>query len=147
MRIVFLTLAFLFFQLTVSAQDLCEKVKTDKSLKAEGVKIVETDSGSFLVSVASVAKGSKTTSAMNRVATVKCRRGVLTYIQGSVISSETIITTSEKVTGRGADFYESFFEQIKESSAGFVQGMESLCTWESADHRTYYKAIYSKIDP
>lgn len=129
----------------VSTMDLCDFLKSDESYYSEGVRIIESDSINYLVSVSSVGLGKQSRASVDRIATVKCRRVALQYISGSTITSETMIKTSEKVSGNSVEFYEAFIDEIKENSSGFVEGMEVLCSWESSDGKTLFKAIYKQI--
>ena len=116
------------------------------STSFEGVKIVSLGEAQFLVSMAVTSDANhKTTSTLNRVAMIKARRETLKFINGSSITSETILETSETVSDRSVNYYESFFDRIKENSAGWVQGMSVLTSWYSNNGKDYVLAIYNEI--
>lgn len=144
MRHIFLLL-FLFPQQPNPNEVLCKLIKANSDYQTEGVRIFETESGNFLVSISSASWGKQSKNSVDRIATVRCRRAVLQYLSGSQITSSTIIKTSEKVTTHSIEFYETYIDEIKENSAGFVEGMEVLCSWESKDGKQFYKAIYKEI--
>lgn len=112
----------------------------------EGVKILETTNGTYLVSLGVVSTADyKDQSSKDRVAVIKARRNVLQYLQGSIVTSEQILTTSESITAKGVSYYEQYMDKITESSAGFVDGMTTLTTFNSKDNKEYIHAIYSQL--
>jgi len=112
----------------------------------EGVKILETNNGVYLVSLGVVAYADyKNQSSRDRVSVIKARRNALIYLQGSIVTSEQILKTSETVTGKGASYYEQFIDKITETSAGFVDGMSTLITFTSKNNKEYIHVIYTKL--
>jgi len=112
----------------------------------EGVKIIESDTEIFLVSLAVVNKSEhKNRSTMDRIAVVKARRNALTYLQGSTITSEQILQTGETITANSASYYEKYFDSIKETSSGFVQGMSTLTTFTTSNGKNYVHVIYATL--
>ena len=112
----------------------------------EGVKILETDSGVYLVSIGVVSFADyKDQSSRDRVAVIKARRNALLYMQGSIVTSEQLLKTSETITGNGASYYEQYIDKISETSAGFIDGMTTLTTFKSKNNKEYIHAIYSLL--
>ncbi len=110
----------------------------------DGVKIIEHDSKTYLVSVASVANSSNQNT-KSRISIVRARRNVSDFINGTTITSETLLETGEMVRNDSVEFYETFKERIVEQGSGFVDGMEVACTWVSSDGRNFFTAIFRKL--
>ena len=97
----------------------------------EGVKIVEDYNNEYLISVVTLDKSRYTSqSIMIRVAQVKARQQANTFFNGSTISSDLVIRTSETKTKDSTITVTEMIESIKENSVGFVEGMELLCNFE-----------------
>ena len=112
----------------------------------EGVKIVEEKGVSYLVSLSvQVISSHKTLSTTNRVAQIKARRNAMVFLNGSNITSETILKTGETVTDNSISYYESYFDNINENAAGFLDGMQVLTTFNSSNGKEYIYVIYKKL--
>ena len=115
----------------------------------EGVKIVDDYDHQYLVSVLSLDKTKYTSpSIMNRVAQVKAQSQANNYLNGSTISSDLIIKTTEQKNGEKSSTVVETIESIKENAVGFSQGLELLNNFE--DEKTkrmvfiYYREITKK---
>ena len=118
-----------------------------KASTFEGVKIIESETNTFLISLATVNNSEhKNQSTMDRIVVVKARRNALTYLQGSTITSEQIVQTRETITGNSVSYYEKYFDSIKETSSGFVQGMSTLTTFSTKDGKNYVHVIYTILE-
>ena len=62
----------------------------------EGVKLVEDYDNEYIISVLSLEKGTKSFSILSRVAQVKAQRQVSTFFNGSTVTAEFIIKTTEE---------------------------------------------------
>ena len=112
----------------------------------EGVKIVEEKGVSYLVSLSvQVISSHKTSSTRNRVAQIKARRNAMVFLNGSSITSETILKTGETVTDNSVSYYETYFDKINENAAGFLDGMQVLTTFNSSNGKEYVYVIYKKL--
>lgn len=111
----------------------------------DGVKIMQLNSQTYLLGVASVANSSNQNT-KSRISVVRARRNVSDYINGTTITSETILETGELVRNDSVEFYESFKERIVEQGSGFVEGMQVACTWVSADGKSFFTAIFRKLN-
>jgi hypothetical protein len=102
----------------------------------EGVKIVDDYDHQYLISVISLEKAKYTSeSIMNRVAQVKAQSQASTFLNGSTISMDMIITTKEtKDSTDNVITIVETVEQIKQNSMGFSQGLELLTNFESSDN-------------
>lgn len=100
----------------------------------EGVKIVDDYNQQYLISVISLEKAKYTSpSTMNRVAQVKAQSQANTFINGSNISMDMVIRTTETIDSTDTKTIVETVESIKENSSGFTKGMELLTNFESAD--------------
>ncbi len=124
----------LFAQLAI-AQDFNEEKTTlanflkrmYNSSPFEGVKVVEDYDNKYFISVVSLEKAKyPSSSAMIRVAQVKARQQASTFFNGSTITSDLVIRTSETKTKDSTTNVTEMIESIKENSVGFVKGMELL---------------------
>lgn len=101
----------------------------------EGVKIVDDYEHQYLVSVISLEKAKYTSEAtMNRVAQVKAQSQANTFLNGSTISMDMVISTKETKdsTNKTTTIVETV-EQIKQNSMGFSQGLELLTNFDNSD--------------
>ncbi len=113
----------------------------------EGVKIVEDYNQKYMLSVVSLDKSKYTNeSMMNRVAQVKAQSQVNTFLNGSAISMDIVIKTTEKKdsTGISTSVSESI-ESIKQNSMGFSQGLELLTNFDEADPKRMVFFYYREM--
>ncbi len=90
----------------------------------DGVRAVEDYEQSYLMSVVKLDKGKyPSESALNRVASVKAMSQASRFFNGSNITEDMIIRTTEKSDGT-SDI--EIIENIKEHSAGYVKQLEHL---------------------
>ena len=121
-----------------------------KATPFEGVKIIDDYDHQYLVSVLSLDKAKYTSpSLMNRVAQVKAQSQANTYLNGSSISTDIVIKTTEQKAGDKTNTVVESIESIKENAVGFSQGLELLNNFE--DEKTkrmvfiYYREIKKTI--
>jgi len=98
----------------------------------EGIKIIEDYDAKYLISVLSLEKANYTsTSTMNRVAQVKAQSQASIFFNGSEITTEFIIKTSEEKVNE-SDVIKTIqtIETVKENSVGFVKQLELLTNFE-----------------
>jgi hypothetical protein len=102
----------------------------------EGVKVLEDYDKKYFISVISLEKAKyPSQSIMMRVAQVKAQSQANTFFNGSTISSDFIIRTTEEKQ-KGAIESKSTIETIetiKENSFGFVKALELLTNFEIED--------------
>lgn len=101
----------------------------------EGVKIVDDYDHQYLVSVISLEKAKYTSEAtMNRLAQVKAQSQANTFLNGSTISMDMVISTKEtKDSSNKTSTIVETVEQIKQNSMGFSQGLELLTNFDNSD--------------
>jgi hypothetical protein len=115
----------------------------------EGVKIVEDYNKKYMLSVVSLDKSKYTNeSMMNRVAQVKAQSQVNTFLNGSTISMDIVIKTTEKKdsVGNTSSVTESI-ESIKQNSVGFSQGLELLTNFENTNNQRIIYFYFREIIP
>lgn len=95
----------------------------------DGVRVVEDYDNHYLMSVLALDKSKYTSeSTMNRVASVKAMSQASRFFNGSEITSDLIIRTSEKSDG-SSDV--EMIENIKENSVGYVKALECLTSFDN----------------
>jgi hypothetical protein len=117
----------------------------------EGVKVLESAEGNFFISVISLEKAKYTSqSTMMRVAQVKAQSQANTFFNGSTISSDFIIKTTEEKQKDSTNTKTTLetIETIRENSIGFVKAMELLTNFDIEDGKRmvfiYYKELETK---
>lgn len=110
----------------------------------EGVKVVDDYDNAYLLSVLSLDKSKyPNESAMNRVASVKAMSQASRFFNGSNITSEMIIRTSEKSDGSGDT---EIIENIKENSVGYVKQLEMLTNFPAKQDGWQVFMYFKKLD-
>lgn len=137
----------LFLVLILAMKSYCQSFNDEKvsltnfvkrmysSKPFEGVKIIDDYDHQYLVSVISLEKAKYTSEAtMNRVAQVKAQSQANTFLNGSTISMDMVISTKETKdsTNKTTTIVETV-EQIKQNSMGFSQGLELLTNFDNSD--------------
>lgn len=97
----------------------------------DGVKAVEDYDNTYLMSVVKLDKTKyKSESALNRVASVKAMSQASRFFNGSNITDDMIIRTTEKTDG---SFDTEIIENIRENSVGYVKQLEQLTNFAAPD--------------
>lgn len=97
----------------------------------EGVRVVDDYDNAYLISVLALDKAKyKTESVLNRVASVKAMAQASRYFNGSNITQDMIIRTSEKSDGSSDT---EIIENIRENSVGYVKALEQLTNFTRED--------------
>jgi len=116
----------------------------------DGVKVLQTQDGlDYMVSVVALKKDpTRAANVESRIASVKAKAFASQYVNGSNVSSEVIIVTTEQKTKDSTITKTEMKELLKESSMGFAEGMELLINFESNDGKqvvyVYYREIKKK---
>lgn len=106
-------------------------VRMYENVPFEGVKAVEDYDNAYLMSVVKLdPKKYNNESALNRVASVKAMSQASRFFNGSNITDEMIIRTSEKSDGTSDT---EIIENIRENSVGYVKQLELLTNFPSKD--------------
>lgn len=97
----------------------------------DGVKAVEDYDNAYLMSVVKLDKAKyKTDAALNRVASVKAMSQASRFFNGSNITDDMIIRTTEKADGTSDT---EIIENIREHSVGYVKQLEQLTNFAAKD--------------
>jgi len=97
----------------------------------EGVRAVNDYDNAFLISVVALDKDKyKTEAVLNRVASVKAMANASRYFNGSNITQDMIIHTTEKADGTSDT---EIIENIRENSIGYVKTLEQLTNFKRKD--------------
>ena len=113
----------------------------------EGVKVIDDYDHQYFISVLSLEKGKyPNESMMNRVAQVKGQSQANIFFNGSTISSDLVIKTTEnKSTDKPSTAVETI-ESIKENAMGFVKSMELLTNFDNPDAKRKVFIFYKEIN-
>jgi hypothetical protein len=143
LKIVFFTMLIFSYCGNLNAQSFSdEKVSLSNFIKRmyaatpfEGVKIIDDYNHQYLVSVVSLDKAKYSSpSIMNRVAQVKSQSQANTFLNGSQVTSETIISTTDSMVNDSTKkTVVTVVEKIKENAIGFVNGMELLTNFDNKE--------------
>ena len=112
----------------------------------EGVKVIDDYDHQYFISVLSLEKGKYPNEAMmNRVAQVKGQSQANIFFNGSTISSDLVIKTTEnKSTDKPSTAVETI-ESIKENAMGFVKSMELLTNFDNPDGKRMVFIFYKEM--
>lgn len=148
------TLIFLLISFSSSSQSINDdKTSVTNFIKRmynsapfEGVKVIDDYDHQYFISVLSLEKGKYPNEAMmNRVAQVKGQSQANIFFNGSTISSDlVIITTENKSTDKPSTAVESI-ESIKENAMGFVKSMELLTNFDNPDGKRMVFIFYKEM--
>ncbi|WP_297514104.1 hypothetical protein [Flavobacterium sp.] len=112
----------------------------------EGVKVIDDYDHQYFISVLSLEKGKYPNEAMmNRVAQVKGQSQANIFFNGSTISSDLVIKTTENKSTDNPSAVVETIESIKENAIGFVKSMELLTNFESADGKRIVFIFYKEM--
>lgn len=113
----------------------------------EGVKVIDDYDHQYFISVLSLEKGKYPNEAMmNRVAQVKGQSQANIFFNGSTISSDLVIKTTEnKLTDKTTTTAVETIESIKENAMGFVKSMELLTNFDNQDGKRMVFIFYKEM--
>lgn len=110
----------------------------------EGVRIVDDYESHYLISVLSLEKSKyPNENTLYRISEVKAMSQASRFLNGSEITSEFIVTTTEDADGKS---HTQVIEYLIENSVGFVKQLELLTSFTSKDDN-YTVFIYAKEVP
>ena len=124
-------------------------IQTNSSIAEGGTELFEYQGVTYLISVISVVVSSKSENQCKIVGNAKAKKEMLGYINGTDITSFTILTYSEVSTttleGTKVECKQEYVESIKESVLGTISQVSPLGGWYSPDRSLYYFSIYKVI--
>lgn len=138
----YVILVFFFLSASLLAQSYNEDkrsfnnflIRMYETKPFEGVKIVEDYDQKYFISVVALEKAKYTSeSVMTRIAQVKSRQQANAFMNGSSITSDLVIRTTESNVGDSIFSITSTEELIREQTSGFVEGLEELSRFDSKD--------------
>lgn len=136
---ILITIVILISCLGINAQSYNQEktaltnflVRMYENAPFDGVKAVEDYENAYLMSVVKLDKEKyKTEAALNRVASVKAMSQASRFFNGSDITDDMIIRTTEKADGTSDT---EIIENIREHSVGYVKQLEHLTNFPSND--------------
>ena len=150
-----------FFVLLIAFSGYSQSINDDKtsvtnfikrmynSAPFEGVKVIDDYDHQYFISVLSLEKGKYPNEAMmNRVAQVKGQSQANIFFNGSTISSDLVIKTTENNSSDKSSTAVETIESIKENAMGFVKSMELLTNFDNPDGKRmvfiFYRELASK---
>lgn len=102
----------------------------------DGVKAVEDYDNAYLMSVVKLDKSKyKSEATLNRVASVKAMSQASRFFNGSNITDEMIIRTTDRQDGSSGT---EIIENIKEHSVGYVRQLEQLTNFPAKDNEQVF---------
>ena len=140
----YLTIIILFAALGAQAQSYSSDkvaftnflVRMYNNAPFEGVRAVNDYNNAYIISVLALDKAKyKTESVLNRVASVKAMAQASRYFNGSNITDDMIIHTTEKADGTSDT---EIIEEIRENSIGYVKALEQLTNFTQEDGRQVF---------
>jgi hypothetical protein len=144
---------FMFAPTGAFAQDnissLRNYIQINSSIAEGGTELFEYQGVTYLISVVQVVVSSKSEAQCKTVGSSKAKKEMLGYINGTDITSSTILTYSETSTttleGTKVECKQEYIESIKESVTGTISQITPLGGWYSPDRSVYYFSIYKVI--
>ncbi len=134
----------------IDKEALLKSIQNNDLLSFGGCDVMSFADQSYVVGVSAVEVGTKKMSSLVRVGKVKAERDMVTFINGSDITSSTKSYFSEELTTNNDSSYEktvdAFVDNIRENAEGFVKGMMPAGYWFSEDHSVFYYALYKDVN-
>ena len=125
----------------IDMSSLKNYIQTDSSIATGGTEIYEYKGITYIISVVRVVVSSKSEAQCKTVGSTKAKKEMLGYINGTDITSSTILTNSETTTttleGTRVECKQEFVESIKESVIGNISQITPLGGWYSPDRSVY----------
>jgi hypothetical protein len=113
----------------------------------EASKVIDDEDGKYFITVLSLEKAKYTSqSIMNRVAQVKAQSQANTFFNGSTVSSEMIIKTTETKSKEDNNSTVVAIETIKENAVGFVNSLELLSNFDIEESKRMLFIFYKEIE-
>ena len=124
-------------------------IQVKSSIAEGGTELFEYQGVTYLISVVPIVVSSKSEIQCKTVGNAKAKKEILGYINGTDITSSTILTNSETSTttleGTKVECKQEYVESIKESVLGTISQVTPLGGWYSPDRTVYYFSIYIVI--
>lgn len=147
-----LLLAYCSFCIGQSQPDnkMLKYIQNKSDIREGGTNLYNYEENTYVISVVSVAVGTKNEHNCKTVGATKAKREMLSFINGSDITSYTELKVSETVVetleGQKVTFQQDYVEYIKETVMGTINQCAPLGGWYSEDRSVYYYAIYRIVE-
>ncbi len=148
-----LVVCFILIALSAPAQHadkLLNYIQQTSDIRKGGSSIYACSDVHYVISVASLAVGTKNELDCKKIGSVKAKKEMLSFINGSDITSYTELKTSEAISetleGTQVLTQQQFVEYIKEEVIGTINQTVPLGGWYSEDRSVYYFAIYKIVE-
>lgn len=122
--------------------NLLKYISGESPIKEGGTDIFEYKGNTYIITVSYLVAGSKTEAQCKVVGASKVKRDMISFVNGSTISSSTILVNEETMTGSKVESKQLYVEKIHEEVLGSINELKVLGGWYSEDRETYYYAMY-----
>lgn len=149
-------LVFVFFNANATVLDanhydvIFNYIKNKSHIKEGGCDLFIFEEDTYLIGVASVVVGNKTELNCKKVGTSKAKKEIISFINGSEITSYTELVVSESSSdnfeGNRVEANQEYVEKIREKVFGVINQCTPLGGWYSEDGSVYYYAIFKLIE-
>ena len=144
--------ALLFCSLKLHGQEarVLSFIQSESDIKEGGSGLFEYGDNTYVITISPVVVGKKSESDCKIVGATKAKRDMISFINGSEITSYTELSISETVTesleAKKVEANQTYQEVIKEKVIGTINEVKNLGGWYSDDKSVYYYAIYKIIE-
>ena len=125
-------------------------IKNESGIREGGTDLFLYDGTTYIISVSPVVVNSKSESDCKKVGSTKAKKEMLSYLNGSEITSFTELTISETIEDsldcKKVSVKQDYVEVIKEKVMGTINQTVSLSSWYSDDKTVFYYAIYKIVE-
>lgn len=125
-------------------------IKNKSHIKEGGCDLFNFKEYTYIIGVASVTVGTKTELNCKKVGASKAKKEIISYINGSEVTSYTELFVSESsfdtLDGNRVDANQEYVEKIREKVFGVINQCTPLGGWYSEDGSVYYYAIFKLIE-
>jgi hypothetical protein len=113
-----------------------------------GVKLFQSEDGKdYLVSIVEIKNDlAKPENVQSRIASIKAKAYASQYLNGSSVSTDVIIVTKEERAKYSIISKTEMQEILRESSSGFIEGMELLTKFVNSDEKQAVYIYYWEVN-
>lgn len=125
-------------------------IQNKSEIREGGTNLYNYEGTTYIVSVASLAVGTKSEKDCKSVGSAKAKKEMLSFVNGSDVTSYTELKTSETIVetmeGQKVTFHQDYVEYLRETVIGTINQCVPLGGWYSEDRSVYYYAIYKIVE-
>ncbi len=151
-KLIIVLVSFIFCSLQLQGQEtrVLSFIQSESDIKEGGSGLFEYGDNTYVITVSPVVVGKKSETDCKKVGATKAKRDMISFINGSEITSYTELSISETVAeslnATKVEATQSYREVIKEKVIGTINEVKNLGGWYSDDKGVYYYAIYKIIE-